>query len=411
MASAEGRDWLSTLWPASYKGVPFYFETDEEEGGRNPIIHRLVNRDDPFIEDLGEEPRFYSGAAYVHGDDVDAQAVALKETLSTRGAGTLVLPLFGPVQVQALPWKRVHEKDKLGYCAFEVKFVRDGSAASLITVGFSLNQAFNAVDRMAAAIASLFPSSLKSLGQPDAVIEAATDGLASAAASLDVVRTTYQVDPAVSATLAGDIAALVSAAPGALSDSAAPGDAAVSIAADLVAATRALAAGMTPATAQAAMLDQVAAFTVDDTAAAPISINAASAAANEAASYRVARLAALTAWAEAMLRAAYPDRPAGVTARGQVAERFEVEQFNTFGADDAALYVAMEDLRGRVIDYFTRLINDLSPVIAVETAISLPSLALAWSLYADPARADELVARNRVRHPSLMPKQFEALQR
>jgi hypothetical protein len=32
------------------------------------------HRDDPFIEDMGEALRFYSGSAYVHGDDADALA-------------------------------------------------------------------------------------------------------------------------------------------------------------------------------------------------------------------------------------------------------------------------------------------------------------------------------------------------
>jgi prophage DNA circulation protein len=56
-------------------------------------------------------------------------------------------------------------------------------------------------------------------------------------------------------------------------------------------------------------------------------------------------------------------------------------------------------------------INNLAPVITVESNRIRPSLDLAWILYADPTRADELVARNKVRHPSFMPREITALAR
>jgi prophage DNA circulation protein len=142
-----------------------------------------------------------------------------------------------------------------------------------------------------------------------------------------------------------------------------------------------------------------------------LTVTEGTAAANRAAAYRVARLAALTAWAETILRTVYPDRPAGVTARAEVAARFEAELYDTYGAADAELYLAIDDLRGRVIDYLSQQITNLAPLITVTTARSLPALFMAWRLYADPLRAGELVARNSVRHPAFMPKSFLALSR
>ena len=40
---------------------------------------------------------------------------------------------------------------------------------------------------------------------------------------------------------------------------------------------------------------------------------------------------------------------------------------------------------------------------------SLPSLVKAWRLYADSARADQLVAENKVIHPAFMPASGIAL--
>lgn len=51
----------------------------------------------------------------------------------------------------------------------------------------------------------------------------------------------------------------------------------------------------------------------------------------------------------------------------------------------------------------------LRPIARVMTARSLPSTALGWGLYRDPARATDLVARNRCGTPFHMPTVLEAL--
>ena len=49
------------------------------------------------------------------------------------------------------------------------------------------------------------------------------------------------------------------------------------------------------------------------------------------------------------------------------------------------------------------------PVVRVEASRSFPSTALAWSLYGDPTRAEELVRRARCGTPLFMPATFEAV--
>lgn len=408
---AQCRDWLSTLWPASYKGVPFYFETDTEEGGLDQVVHEFPKSDKPFVEDMGEGARYFSGTAYVHGDDVDAREAAFKAALTAHGPGVLVLPLQGPVLVHAMPFTRTHERDRLGYVAFEIKFVREGAATAQISVPFALNQAFVAADAAAAAIVASFAASLVIFAQPDLVVSAAVDGVAGAAAALDVVRTSYRVDPTASATLRDTLAQIVATAPEVITPEAVPGAAVTTLAQSLVDATRALADALpapSSARAMSALVDQFA-VTVAGTPYATASL--AKVAVNAAAAARIARLAALTAYAESILRQSYGSRPEGVAARASVAAKFEAALYETTGAENAALFLTLDDLRGKVIDYLAAAINDLAPVVKVEAPRILPSLFLAWRLYADPLRADELVARNNVRHPSFMPRELTALSR
>lgn len=406
------RDWLSTLWPASYKGVPFYFEADKETGGRDNVKHQFPNRDDPFIEDMGESLRTYSGSAYVHGDNADGLASALIAVLAARGPGPLVVPYFGPVTVHCEKFERTTQLDKLGYVAFEVEFVRAGAATALVSVAQLQNVAFGAADTMASAITTLFPRTVTAQNEPDFVRTAATSTLANAAAMIDVLRQSYPVAPTASAAIRDAVSTIIASAPATIDYATVPGAAAAIAAADLIATVRALGDALPAASAERAMIELATAYAPDSIAAAPyLSPTGRRAANNAAATARMVRLAALTAYAEAVLRRTFAARPDGVTARGEVAERFENELLDTTGADNAALYLAIEDLRGKVIAWLTRTINDLAPVITVESAIVRPSIALAWMLYGDPLRADELVARNGVRHPSFMPRTIVALSR
>jgi len=75
------------------------------------------------------------------------------------------------------------------------------------------------------------------------------------------------------------------------------------------------------------------------------------------------------------------------------------------------VYVALDELRGRVAEHLSRLVTDLAPVLIVGAAQSMPSLWWANRLYGDAFRAAELVRRNRVKHASFMPVEFEALAR
>jgi prophage DNA circulation protein len=122
-----------------------------------------------------------------------------------------------------------------------------------------------------------------------------------------------------------------------------------------------------------------------------------------------ARVGALLAMAEALPRRVFSDRPMGVQARALFAERFAAAMQRASVEERPDLFVALSDISGRVAEYLARIITDLAPVVTVSAPRRMPSLWWAWRLYADPARAAEIVARNRLAHPSFVPRQFEAL--
>lgn len=123
------------------------------------------------------------------------------------------------------------------------------------------------------------------------------------------------------------------------------------------------------------------------------------------------RILALGRYAAAVVARRYDDRRAAIQARADAAEVFDAELERLTGADSHPVYVALDELRGRVAEHLSRRITDLAPVLVVGAAQSMPSLWWANRLYGDAARAAELVRRNRVKHASFMPVEFEALAR
>lgn len=404
---ATCRDWLSTLWAASYKGVPFFIDRDDENGSRRIVVHEFPKRDDPFLEDMGEGARYFEGIAYVAGDAADGLASGLVSVLASEGPGLLVLPTHGPILSRCLTFSRERSKDRHGYIGFKVRFVREGAASALASVTSLANAVSSAVDLLGSAAGLVFATLASAADQPDFVVAAATDRIATVAAQINGVRLSYPVDGAVSTDVRDAVSDLVASAT-VLVNRVSGAD--PEYAARVFEMARDLGDGM-------AGSDAVPAFSAVFDDSAPVSLpstgspHVGAAIGNENETSRVLRLAALGVVAEATIRTTFRARPDAITARANIAEQFEAELDLCNGAALAPLAVALQEVRNAAIEYLSRQIIDLAPVITVTANASLPSLYWAWRLYQDPTRATELVERNRVRHPSYFPSTFEALAR
>lgn len=398
------RDWRKTLWLASYKGVPFWVERNDEEGSRRIVVHEFPMRDEPYLEDLGEGKRGYNITAYVASDRADAEANAVMTICAQRGPGIVVLPSIGPVLVRCLEFKRDYEKDRAGYEAVTMKMVREGFATALASVNSLANLIFIAAEGLAAAAAASFVANLVVKRQPDFVVSAATDGIQDAAATLEAIRTTTPVDPVVSAAQRDEIESIFADAPELVSD------ADVTLPQRVIASARSIGDGLPADIAVQTFGEHVAQATVRAIAPAYLTDSGRLAAVNAAAAARTLKMAVLAGYAEAIARVPLKDRPAGITLRANVVEFFESEVIE-LPASEIDLHHAIGALRDTVIAYLSRAITDLAPVLTVSANLSMPSLFWAWRLYQDPNRATEIAERNRQPHPSFMPTKFEALAR
>ncbi len=68
-----------------------------------------------------------------------------------------------------------------------------------------------------------------------------------------------------------------------------------------------------------------------------------------------------------------------------------------------SVYAVLADLRAAVVNDIRTRGADLSRIINYTPSRTEPALIIAHRLYGDATRADEIVARNRIRHPLFVP--------
>ncbi|ACL57418.1 hypothetical protein [Methylobacterium nodulans] len=108
-------------------------------------------------------------------------------------------------------------------------------------------------------------------------------------------------------------------------------------------------------------------------------------------------------------RSAFADRPSGERARARIAAAMDASGDRIAGLLGQEVYGALNAVALETGTYLAQQLASLRPVVRVQAARALPSTALAWALYGDPARGAELVARNNSGTPLFLGPVIEAL--
>lgn len=151
-----GRDWTRAFWPATFKGFPFHVEADELEGGRRVTVAEVAYRDDPITEDFGGKATRSFVTAYLASEFVDAASIGFTLVLKSSGPGLLTLPLGIQGQYRCEHFRRVREKDRNGYIAFDLEFVTAGLGAVPFSLGPIVPRLSNLVAAGKAALGAIF---------------------------------------------------------------------------------------------------------------------------------------------------------------------------------------------------------------------------------------------------------------
>ena len=121
--------WRDTLSEASFRGVQFNVEERGFETGRRAVIHEYPRRDEPFTEDLGRRARRFSVRAFVLGDDYTIARDELIEACEREGPGEYVDRWRGAVQVVCESCRLSENIREGAFAKFDLLFAEFGANA------------------------------------------------------------------------------------------------------------------------------------------------------------------------------------------------------------------------------------------------------------------------------------------
>lgn len=394
--------WKDRIRSASFRGVSFGVSADDKEGGRRTVVHEFPQRDDVFVEDLGQAPNRFVVQAFVVGPDYMERRDALERALAEPGPGTLVHPWYGEVTVsQFAPFKVKHTAMDGGMAVFTLSFVRDSEPAS---PNATVNPKIRSLDlsKLVGLLScDVFDAAFELAGQGAWVVEEAYSSVTAA-----VTR--------VQAILGGDVNA-IAATLGAVTGYdflswTSAGQKLWAVYQNLGAV--ALASGKSRADLASDWVKIASQTVLTPVPENPGSTRARIAANDQAVNAFTRHIAVVEAAANMALAV-----PESRTQAKELREGFMdtldavlMDESGEPGVDDNApvplpdaLYVALTDVRATTLAALAVAARSAPEVVSFTPVAVLPSLVLCYRLSGGIALDSDLIARNHILHPGFVP--------
>ncbi|MEM7308908.1 MAG: DNA circularization N-terminal domain-containing protein [Planctomycetota bacterium] len=388
--------WRDRLRPAFFRGVRFFVDSHDYEVGRRVEQHEFPQREKPIVEDLGRAANRIRITGYLVGPNYMRERDRLLEACGTRHSrsvadpsGRLTHPYLGTMRVVCASCRMRESFDEGGMARFLLTFRDSGDPVEPFEAVPEL-QVDSAADGVENASGAAAMDAISTKG-PQSVRDATTDAVTSLGDALQDAQALFEGVENKAAEFAFGVQALVAQA-SALST--AP--------AELVARVRELVDDVlaTAGAAGDALFVYETLFGVDPVQTSSGSSPAAKAAdENAAAIAALARRLAVAGSVRAAAEVPWESLDAAEAARDRLAAQLDVEQES---APDT-VYAALASLRASLVAAVPPASQSLPRQRELILSTDEPALVVAWRLYGDAARGDEIATRNRAAHPGFLP--------
>ncbi|RKG41464.1 DNA circularization protein [Acinetobacter sp. WCHAc060007] len=116
--------WATELQDASFRGVQFECTSTNDAVSKSLAVKQAPYSNDAEIEDVGNNPRNISLNAVYAGDDYKTWLDALEAALLETGAGELIHPIYGIMQVNVVDYSVDHNAENVDSCTILIKFIQ-----------------------------------------------------------------------------------------------------------------------------------------------------------------------------------------------------------------------------------------------------------------------------------------------
>lgn len=387
---------------ASFRGVTFLVEGGEKSFGPRVITHEFPQRSEPWHEFSGQIPQEFTLEAALLGETGADDADKLEAALLDQSSATLVHPLYGSLDVVVIPpVRRRFSTAEAGHHRFTITFQRTGEEASPQTTVNTADAVSATADKSLTSLLDEFSDQFNPAVRSGYVLEAAAAGVRDLTAQVNgAFRVAGLADNVADGIIGTGISSLLNIEAGAF-------PAARHLGARLLALfaydTR---RAPVPVSLPSAMLALGSASGLGAaTTPAPITTPSRSvAAANEAALVTLMRGGAAVEAIRAASSAGWSNHQEAIAWRNAAAATLDDLSDRV---ESTTTWRGLVDLRtAMAVDVTTRAapLPRLMKVVPSETT---SATLLAYRLDGDArstlfARADDLVTRNKIRHPGFV---------
>ena len=397
--------WAAQLRTGSFRGVQFGIaENRDSEHGRRGALHEFPEQDTPYFQDLGRKARTYTIEAVIYGTNYTTRRDQLISACEKSGSGVLIHPDFGLLRVNVTSMSVRHSKDDGGIVRVSLGFVESGDS---LLAGFGGSKFAAVATKVSEGITeakSAFDDAWAVTGYAQATVDAA-EGLVSNFATFAASLT----GPASPTGLAAQIAGIGDSV-STIVDS---GDEITTQYDNLGAMFGTADAPADPKEAQR-LVDMFAYYGTNDGTddelndfGVPVTKtidqstpDGVQEAANQAAHYQyIWEYIALTA-IDMATNMTFESYDQATELRASIVSLLDRARGSVLGVD---MYDKLQELRLSVFDTIPPDDADLPNQITKTLNRTEPALTLAWELYGDANRADEIAARNNVENPLFLP--------
>jgi len=194
--------WRDSLLPASFRGVGFFIEKAVVPAGRKGQLHEFPQRDEPYFESLGKQSKVHTLTGFIVGPDCFEQRDKLLQALEQEGAGELVHPWLGRVQVQVGECGVTHNLSEGGLVRLDLKFYPANPLKFPVST-------LNTRRQLLGASESLLDSALRRYRSVMATVDAVRINIQALRSALSGVFATIQLQFTPFMTIYSDVTALV----------------------------------------------------------------------------------------------------------------------------------------------------------------------------------------------------------
>lgn len=405
--------WRDQMLPASFRGISFLIPQASVPVGMKVQLHEFPQRDEPYAEQMGKQAQVHRLVCWIIGDDCFERRDKFMEAVQTPGAGELVHPWLGRMQVKAGEAELTHDFKQGGMAAFAVTFYPD------IPLKFPTARV-NTQQQVVKASDSLLDSALARYKSAMAKVDQARLGLARLRNSLSGVYTVIQqqFSTIIGAftNLTGFVQSLMNA-PDSLSslfssyfsefsvddylgdDSGSSYRNSVATATQQTEAVASINTVSDSGGVDAAAASQATANLVQDALLVQVALIISE---MPVASQPVSTATVASVEQQAVQPIVRPEVPVAddvIELRDNLNEAI----FQASLKADPGHYMVLNTLRQTIVKHLTAVAESGVRLVEITPPETLSALVLAYRRFGDATRESEVVQRNRLRHPGFVP--------